>query len=261
MWPFKKKKTALVLGGGSARGFAHIGVLKVFEEEGFKFDMVVGTSIGALIGAGYCLGARIDTIYKEAVKMRAADILDITISRMGLTEGNKLENKIRGIVGDARFEDLKVPLAVTATDIETGENIYFTSGELLMVIKASCSIPGIFKPVDLGGRMLIDGGMRQSVPVDIALKLGANFIVAVDVGFCIRKGRITSMLGVIMQSIQIMGGELNKRQARLADIVISPELGGEIDQLAFDKAEIIIKSGEEAARKAVPALRKRLGNG
>lgn len=254
----KKRKTALVLSGGSARGVAHLGVVKVLKREGLKFDLVVGTSIGSLVGAAYALDVPPEHVEKLALKMSAIDLLDITISRMGLTEGNKLENIIRNVVQNKRFEDLKTPMAITAVDVETGEEVYFTSGDLIKIIKASCSLPGIFKPVELNGRLLIDGGMRQHMPSDIAKKLGADFIVGVDVGFCIKHGRINSMLGVIMQSIQMLGEELSKHQSKTVDLLITPKLGNDIDQMAFNKAAVIIKKGEEAAEEALPELKKYL---
>lgn len=258
-WPFKKyKKKALVLSGGSARGIAHIGVVKVLKREGIEFDLVVGTSIGSLVGAAYALDIPMEHVERVSLKTSAIDLLDITISRMGLTEGNKLENIIRQVVQHKKFEDLKTPLAITAVDVETGEELYFTTGDLIKTIKASCSLPGIFRPVELNGRLLIDGGMRQHMPGDIAVKLGADFVVGVDVGFCIKKGRINSMLGVIMQSIQMMGQELSKYQAEKIDILIAPKLGDGIDQMAFNKAAVIIKKGEEAAEEALPLLKKYL---
>jgi len=257
MWLFKRKrKTALVLSGGSARGLAHLGVIKVLKEEGFKFDLVVGTSIGALIGAIYCLDVPIEEIEKIALKTNAMDLLDITISRLGLTEGNRLENIIRQSTQNKGFKDVKIPLAITAVDVETGDELYFTSGDLVKTIKASCSLPGIFRPVELNGKVLIDGGMKQHLPVDIAKKLGADFIVGVDVGFCVKRGKINSMLGIIMQSIQIMGEELSRHQSDNADILITPKLGCEADQMAFSKAAFIIQKGEEAAREALLMLKK-----
>lgn len=257
MWFIKKKrKRALVLSGGSARGLAHLGVIKVLKREGIKFDLVVGTSIGALIGAVYCLDISLDEIERLALKTTAIDLLDVTISRMGLTEGNKLENIIRETVKNKTFEDLKIPLIVICVDIERGEELYFTKGDLIKTIKASCSLPGIFKPVEIDNRLLIDGSIRQHLPIEIAKKLGANVIVGVDVGFCVKKGTINSMLGVIMQSIQIMWQEMSLRQSSNADILIKPELGDEIDQLAFNRASFIIKKGEEAAERALPLLRK-----
>ncbi|NQU74326.1 MAG: patatin-like phospholipase family protein [Candidatus Omnitrophica bacterium] len=260
MWLKRKKKKALVLSGGSARGIAHLGAIRVLKREGIEFDLVVGTSIGALVGAAYCLDRSLDEIEQMALRITATDLLDVTISRMGLTEGNKLENIIREIVGDKTFKDMKVPLAVTAIDVEAGLDVYFTEGEdLVKTIKASCSLPGIFKPVEFDGKLLIDGGMRQHLPTEIAKKLGADFIVAVDVGFCVKKGKINSMLGVIMQSIQIMGQELSAGQAKKADILICPQLGNDIDQLAFNQAAFIIEKGKEATEKALPELKKYVG--
>jgi NTE family protein len=261
MWPFKRElKTALVLSGGSARGIAHLGVVKILKREGFKFDLVVGTSIGSLVGAAYALDIPLDHVEQVALKTSAMDLLDITISRMGLTEGNRLEDVIRQVIMGKTFADAKTPLAITAVDVQTGEELYFTEGDLARTIKASCSLPGIFKPVELTGRLLIDGGMRQHMPTDIAKKLGANFIVGVDVGFCIKKGRINSMLGIIMQSIQIMGEELSSHQSVNADILIAPALGADMDQMAFNKAALIIKKGEEAAEHTLPELKKHLIN-
>lgn len=256
MWPFKERKIALVLSGGSARGIAHLGVVKVLKREGFQFDLVVGTSIGGLIGAAYCLDIPLEEVEGIALKTTAMDLLDITISRMGLTEGNRLENIIRQVIKNKGFSDMKIPFAATAVNVETGQELCFTSGDLVKIIKASSSLPGIFKPVEVDGKVLIDGGMRQHMPVDIAKKLGANFIVGVDVGFCIKKERINSLLGIIMQSIQIMGEELSLAQSSGSDLLIKPNLGNDIDQMAFNKAALIIKKGEEAAEEALPMLKK-----
>jgi NTE family protein len=257
MWPFKKK-VALVLSGGSARGIAHVGVVNILKREGFKFDLVVGTSIGSIVGAAYCLDLPLEEIEKIALKTTAMNLLDITISRMGLAEGNRLENIIRQAIGNRTFSDLKIPLAVTTVDIETGEELFFTSGDLVKTIKASCSLPGIFKPVELNGRLLIDGGMRQHMPTDIARGLGADFIVGVDVGFCVKTGKMNSMLNIILQAIQIMGEELSKHQSSSANIIIKPNLGDGVDQMDFNKAAFIIKKGEEAAEEMLPALRRYL---
>lgn len=258
MWFSEKKKTALVLSGGSARGLAHLGVIKVLKREGFKFDLVVGTSIGALCGATYCLGRSSEDIEKLALKTSITELVDVTISRMGLTEGNKLENVIRSAVDSKTFEDLKIPLVVTAVDVETGEEVCFTGGNLVKIIKASCALPGIYKPVEIGGRLLIDGGMKQHLPTEVAKRMGADFIVGVDVGFCVRKGKVRNMLAVIMQAVQIMGEELSRHQSSKADIIICPKLGDKIDQLSFSKAQFIMKKGEEAAEEALPLLRKHI---
>lgn len=252
----RKIKKALVLSGGSARGLAHVGVIEVLMREGIHFDLVVGTSIGALAGATYCLGLPIEHTLRIARKTTIRDLLDITISRMGLTDGNKLEALIRSAVDNKGFADLKIPIAITAVDIETGEDLCFTSGDLIKAIKASCSLPGIFRPVEMNGRLLVDGGIRHHLPTAVAKALGADIIVAVDVGFCVKNEKINNMLGVIMQSIQILGERLSMHQSEKADILIKPDLGKDIDQLAFDKSALIIRRGQEAAEEALPRVKK-----
>jgi NTE family protein len=151
-----------------------------------------------------------------------------------------------------------MPLAIVATDIENGEEVVVTSGSLVNTIRASCSIPGIFIPVRIDGRLLVDGGLKSSVPSRVAIRLGASFIIAVDVGFCVRKGRITNILQMVFQSIQIIGNELNKFQAKEAEAQIKVHLGDEMDQMAFDKAAEIISAGEKAATEAIPSIISRL---
>ncbi|MFH0839430.1 MAG: patatin-like phospholipase family protein [Candidatus Omnitrophota bacterium] len=256
---FKKKKVALVLGGGSARGMAHIGVLKVLQIENIKFDLVVGTSIGAFIGANYALGNDIEGAEKLALKFKTAENLDFIIPpTMGLIRGNKIYGIIKSMLGDNTFSDLKIPLAIVATDIENGEEVVFTEGPLCDAVRASCSYPGIFVPQRIGGRLLVDGGIVNTVPVSIARQMGADIVVAVDVGFCVNVGEIKSIFSVIFQTYQIMGDELNRHQAKQADIIIRPDLIG-IDQLAFDKAMTAIESGERAAVEKLPEIKKKLG--
>lgn len=256
---FKKKKAALVLGGGSARGIAHIGVLKVLQIENIKFDLIVGTSIGAFIGAYYALGNNIENAEKMAIKFKAAENLDFTIPpTMGIIRGNKIYDMIKSMLGNNTFSDLKIPLAVVATDIENGEEVIFTEGALCDAVRVSCSYPGIFVPQRLGGRLLVDGGIINTVPVSIARRMGADIVVAVDVGFCVKVGEIKSIFSIILQTYQIMGDELNRHQAKQADIIIRPDLIG-IDQLAFDKAMAAIESGERSAVEKLPEIKKRLG--
>jgi NTE family protein len=249
-----RKKVALVLGGGSARGLAHIGVLKVLQQNNIPIDFVVGTSIGALIGAMYCLELPMQKAQEIALKTTWWQLADFVISATGFLEGKNLEKIIVEALDNKGFADLKTPLAVVATDIENGEEVVITEGDLVRVIRASCSIPGIFLPVRVNERLLVDGGLKNTVPSSVAKKLGADFIIAVDVGYCIRKGRITNIFQVVFQSIQILGDELNKCQVKEADIVIDVQLGGDIDQMAFDKAADIIACGEKTAQEAMPAL-------
>ena len=234
---FKKptRKTALVLGGGSARGIAHIGVLKILERERIPIDMVIGTSMGALIGAAYCLGVPVSQMDEYAGKFTMKKLLDPTMPSMGLLAGEKLEARIKELLDDKNFEDCKIPLAVVTNDIETGEEVIFQKGALVKVVRASCSWPGIFNPVRIDGRLLSDGGIKHSVPTSIARNLGADYIIAVDVGFCVRKGKIDNIFQMIVQSFQIMGEELNQYQAREADAIIKVDLP-DIDQAAFERS-------------------------
>ncbi len=254
----KPKKVALVLGGGGARGLAHIGILKVFEREDIKVDLVVGTSMGAVIGAAYCLGFHATHMEKRATTLKWTDLFDPTMPKLGLAEGLKMQNVIADLLEHKTFLDLKIPLAVVTTDIEKAEEVVYTSGDLVKVVKASSSWPGIFIPNRIDGRLLVDGGIKNSVPVAIAKQLGADFIIACNVGFCVSTDlEINNLLRMILQSFQIMGAELNKYQSKQADIIIEPNLGN-LDQAAFDKATEIIHKGQEAAEKMLPKLRKKL---
>lgn len=248
------RKIALVLGGGSARGLAHIGVLKVLKRHDIPADLVVGTSIGALIGAIYALDIPLKDVEERALKISWWQLADFVISKIGFLEGRNLERIIRELIEEKGFEDLKIPLAVVATDIENGEEVVITSGDLCRVIKASCSIPGIFMPVRIDDNLLVDGGLKSSVPTDVARRMGATFIIAVDAGFCVRKGRISNIFQVLFQSMQIIGNELNKFQSRQADAAIKVHMGEDIDQMAFDKSAQIISAGEAAAEEAIPML-------
>ena len=248
------RKVALVLGGGAARGVAHIGVLKVLQSHGISFDLVVGTSIGSLVGAVYALGIPIEKFEQMALKTTWRDLADFVISKTGFLEGRNLDRVIKESIEEKDFDDLKIPLAVVATDIENGEEIVLTKGPLAKVIRASCSIPGIFIPVRIDSQLLVDGGLKSSVPTDVAKKMGADFIVAVDVGFCVKKGKVSNIFQVLFQSLQIIGNELSRFQSREADVAIKVRLGQDIDQMAFHKAKEIIASGEKAAQEAMPLL-------
>ena len=254
----KRKKVTLVLGGGSARGLAHIGVLKILEREKIPIDNIVATSMGALVGAAYSIGLTVSELEERANKFTTRKILDPTMPSIGLLAGEKLEKTIRGMLDSKGFEDCKIPLTVVANDIETGEEVIFRHGDLVKVIRASCSWPGIFNPVRIDGRLLSDGGIKHSVPTMIARDMGSGYIIAVDVGFCIRKSRIDNIFQMIIQSFQIMGEELNRYQSLEADAVIKVILP-EIDQAAFEKSREIITRGIYAAENAVGQIKKDLG--
>ncbi len=253
-----KKKIALVLGGGSARGIAHIGVLKVLKRHKIPINMVVGTSIGSIVGAVYALGISLRKLEEVALKTGWQDLTDFALSKTGFLEGKNLERVIREAIEEKGFSDLKMPLAIVTTDIENGEEFVITSGDLAKSIRASCSIPGIFIPARIDGRMLVDGGLRSTVPSETAKRMGADFVIAIDVGYCVRKGKISNIFQVLFQSIQIIGSELSKHERMPSDMIIEVPLGQDIDQMAFDKAREIISIGEKAAETAMDGLLARM---
>ncbi len=253
----KKRKVALVLGGGSARGTAHVGVLSVLEREKIPIDMIVGTSMGALIGAAYAVGVPLRVMRERAENFTANMIMDPTIPAMGLLAGEKLQGVIHDLIDERSFEDAKIPLAIVTTDIETGEEVIYKHGHLTSVVRASCSWPGIFNPVKIDGRLLVDGGIKNSVPTRIAQELGADYIIAVDVGFCIKKGKMENILQMLLQGFQIMGEELNKIQSDPADRIIKVDLG-DIDQGAFTRSAEAIEKGAAAAELMVGHIKKDL---
>lgn len=253
----KKRNVTLVLGGGSARGMAHIGVLKVLEREHVPINRIVGTSMGALIGAAYSIGVSLQTMEEKAYKFSMNRLLDPTMPKMGLLAGDKLEAVIRELIDEKGFADCRTPLAIVTTDIENGEEVVYQEGDLVRIVRASCSWPGIFNPVRIGNRLLCDGGIKNSVPTKIAKTLGSSYIIAVDAGFCVRRGKIENMIQMIVQSFQITGEELNKYQAREADVIIKVDMPG-IDQAAFNKAAEMVKKGAEAAESKIGQIRKDL---
>lgn len=255
---FKKRIVALALGGGSARGFANIGVLKVFEKYRIPIGLLIGSSIGSLTAAAYSTGAMsIRQLEEAALKFNPHDITDMTVPRFAIMKGRKLANIVQKFTDNKEFSDCRIPLAITATDIETGEGLIFTSGNLQKIIRASCSWPGFYPPVEIDGRLLSDGGIRDSVPVKWAKRLGATFTIAVKLGFAPSRINRGNIFQLMIQSIQIMGEELDRYQSMQADVVIEPDIAG-INQFDFKEAHKIISSGEEAAEKAIKQIKSLL---
>ena len=254
---FKKRKITLALGGGAARGIANIGVLKVLEEERIPIDFVIGTSIGGLIGASYCLGVPTYRMEKAALSFTLNKLADFSISKQSLMKGKKLANLITEFTDKKKFSDAQIPFAITTTNIETGEELVHTKGNLQRLLQASCSWPGIFPPVTVEGKKLTDGGIRNSIPVKTAKHLGATKIIAVDIGFCPKYGKLDNLFQLFIQSVQILGEELDSYQSKQADIVIKPNLK-DIDQFSFHRANDALRAGETAAHKAIKEIRKKL---
>jgi len=253
----KKRSIVLVLGGGSARGLAHIGVLKVFEREKIPIHAIVGTSMGALIGASYSVGMPIKKMEEIAHEFNWRTVFDPTLPKMGLLAGKKLAKVVDDLTLNKSFDECRIPLAVVTTDIEKNERVVFQKGNLQKIVCASCSWPGIFNPVRIDGRLLVDGGIKNSVPTRVARFIDPGYMVAVDVGFCVKDNKISNIFQMLLQSFQIMGEELNRYQARISDTMIKVELGN-IDQVAFDKAKEAIAKGEKAAEEKVDQIKRML---
>lgn len=254
----KQRKVTLVLGGGSARGIAHVGILRVLEREKIPIDRIVGTSMGALIGAAYSIGIPMKVMEERAYGFSVNRLLDPTFRGMGLLAGERLEKTVRDLIESKTFTDCRIPISIVTTDIESGDEIVHQSGDLVKTIRASCSWPGIFAPVPLNGRLLCDGGIKNSVPVKIARDLAPdNYVLAADVGFCVRKGKMENVFQIILQSLQIIGEELNKYQSGTADNAIRVDLP-EIDQIAFNRAREIVIKGAEAAEAKIHEIKKEI---
>lgn len=247
----------LVLGSGSARGMAHIGVLQVFQEENIPVDLVVGCSAGAITGALYASGVDLYMVEKLLDTYPVMkQLLDISLPRAGFVKGDKVLDFLRLLTKDQCFEALPLPLAVTATDLEKGKQVVFTEGNVAQAVRASLSIPGVFHPYVYQGMVLVDGGVTDRLPVPVAKKLGAEFIIGVDV----KPGRevdANSLFSVLLRSIEIMEDEIYKRTPVETDVYIQPDVT-HIGSFKFDLAREAVRLGREAALKQLPEIKRQL---
>lgn len=251
-------KIGLALGGGAAKGFAHIGVIKILESHGIVPDVVAGTSAGSLVGSLYCSGMDAFVLQKQAFGLDESQIRDINLLSGGLVKGGKLQDYVNQLVGHRPLETLGKSFAAVATELSTGEKTSFVRGNTGQAVRASCSIPGIFEPVEIRGKKYVDGGVVSPVPVDVARQLGGEFIIAVDISRKATDGNPSkSMVGVIGQSIAIMGQKLGEQELVRADIIIRPKVG-KIGAIDFDQKNIAILEGEKAALAAIPEIKRKL---
>ncbi len=257
----RRPRLGLALSGGAARGLAHVGVLKVFAEHGLHVDCVAGTSAGALVGGALASGMSIEEIEKVGRTLRWRDMGRMTLSRLGVQSNAFLEEYVRERFPVSRFEELPVPFAAVATDLQTGARVVMRDeGDLGFAIRASCAVPGWYVPVtDSEGRQLVDGGLVANLPVSVVRALGAEVVVAVDVNSEGAKflGPPTSVIGVLLQSMLVVQRVSVEHQRQLADVCISPAVGHlRWDELA--RAAEFIDAGVEAARAAMPAIKELL---
>lgn len=255
--PPPKIRIGLALGGGAAKGFAHIGVIKMLEASGIHPDVVAGTSAGSLVGALYASGMDAFQMQQVAFGLDEAKIRDVQLFGGGLVRGHALENYVNQLVHNTPIQKLKIPFAAVATQLDTGERAVFVSGNTGQAVRASCSIPGVFEPTVIDGKRYVDGGVVSPIPVDAARQLGANFVIAVDISAHPRGNDPQSLLGIVNQSIVIMGRQLAKQELARADVVIRPDLSG-IGPTDFDQKNRAILAGEKAALAAIPEIRAKL---
>lgn len=248
-----EKKLGLALGGGAARGFAHIGVLKVLEEAGIEIDLVAGTSMGSLVGAFYCSGMSISLMEKLAVRMQRKTWMDLTIPRLGLIAGDRLEEMVDMLLRRLDFDQLSKPFSCVATDLFNGERVVLNTGRVSRAVRASCAIPGIFYPVEIGNRTLVDGGIVDLVPAEIARRMGADFVLSIDVSVYLQKQKMRHIMDVVSQCFDITSHELQKYRMKESDYIIHPPMY-DVAPSEFEKAETAISIGEQTAREALPQL-------
>lgn len=254
-----RPKIGLALGSGGARGFAHLGVIKVLRAEGIPIDVIAGSSMGALVGCFYGAGLDIDRLYKLSRAFKRKYYLDFTVPKMGFIAGNRVKELIRVFTKGKNLEQLDIPVAVIATDLMTGEKVIFHEGPIADAVRASISIPGIFVPEKQNGRLLIDGGVIDRIPVSVVEEMGADIIIAVDVSPVKATTEITTIYDVIMQSIDIMQMELVANREVRSDIMIRPRVEM-FNSRAFTNIEEIVSIGEEEAAKHIPRIKELLSN-
>jgi len=257
----RKIKVALALGGGAARGFAHIGVIKALESQGIVPDIVVGTSAGSVVGALYAAGNSGFALQKMAFDMDESAISDWALplfsKSSGVLKGEALQNYVNKAVNNAPIEKLKIPFGAVAADLKNGSPILFQRGNTGMAVRASSSVPGVFQPVVINGHTYVDGGLVAPVPVRFARDMGADFIIAVNISTQTDAQAAISSLEVIMQTFSIMGQRINQFELKEADVVIVPSLGA-MKSNDFNGRNQAILAGEQATFAVMDQLKQKL---
>jgi len=252
------RKVALVLGAGAAKGFAHVGVIKVLEANRVPVHLIVGTSVGSLVGSLHAYGYPAYDIQRLAMGLEMGEIADLTVPDNGFVKGEKLEAYVNRMVRGTPMEGMRTPFYAVATDIGSGQEMVFGKGNTGAAVRASCSIPGIFRPVKIGDRTYVDGGVVSPVAVDAARRLGADAVIAVDISGEVDGTVPDGTLETIFQSINIMYARIAADQVSRADVVIRPRVG-HIASGDFTRRHEAILEGEKAAQAALPKIQALLG--
>ncbi|HUW35974.1 MAG TPA: patatin-like phospholipase family protein [Rhodocyclaceae bacterium] len=257
--PRPAPKIALVLGGGAARGFAHIGVIKALEAQGIVPAIVVGTSAGAVVGALYAAGDDGFALQKLALGMEEGQLSDWSWPDRGILRGAALQDFVNRAVGGRPLEKLNKLMVVVATDLQSGEPVVFRTGNTGMAVRASSSVPGLFQPVAISGREYVDGGLVNPVPVGVARSLGADFVIAVDISARPQYGKTQSTLDVLLQTFTIMSRVIARNELAGADIVIRPNTPG-LSATDFQDRNLAVLEGERAVAAVLPELKAKLAS-
>jgi NTE family protein len=249
-----RPKVGVALGGGFARGIAHVGVLRVLRDYEIPVDFIAGTSVGALIATAYASGTSIEEMARQGSATRFSDFGRWTISRMGMASNERLEDFLRRFTAARHFDEMKIPLSIVATDLITGESIHFTEGDLGPPLRASCAYPGLFLPVEYRKHYLVDGFLTESVPAQAVREMGAELVIAVHLepGLISTKPRNT--IEVISRSFSIIQGTITQPWRAEVDVLLQPNVHHVLwDE--FSKTPQLIAAGEESARAAVPQIK------
>jgi len=253
----ERPRVGLALAGGFARGIAHIGVLRVLREAGIPIDCVAGTSVGALIATAYCAGVPLEKMEAEGVKTSFADFGRWTPSWLGLATNQRMEKYVERFTTVKTFEELKTPLAISTSDLNQGLTVYYTSGPIVPPLRASCAYPALFVPIQYDGRTLVDGFLTSPVPVEGALLLGADVVIAVYLESS-SEGTPRTAVEVISRSFNIIQRHAEVSWRQQADLIIEPDVHPFVWD-DFTKTPELVKAGEEAAIKMLPEIRELVG--
>jgi NTE family protein len=246
-------RVAVVLGAGASKGFAHVGVLKVLEMNRVPVHLIVGTSVGSFVGSLYAGGYDAFTLQKMALVLERDDLVDLVLPDNGFIQGKKLENWVNRALGNNPIERLRIPFHAVATNIRTGEEIVFGRGDTGLAVRASCSIPGIFRPARIAGEAYVDGGVVDPLAVDVARRYGADVVIAVDISSGVDPSIPQGTTETILKSVNIMYNRISQAQAGRADVLIRPLVSG-IGSADFTKRHEAILEGERAAQAALPQI-------
>lgn len=244
------RKTGLALGGGAVLGAAHIGTLRAIDEFDIEINYVSGTSIGAFVAAFFAFGKNWKEIKEIASELKWIDITAISLSRYGLLSNDKLGELIIKYLGNKNIEDADIPLAIVATDITSGEKVILDKGPLADAVMASTSIPGIFNPVEINGKMLVDGGIVENVPIITIKNMGAEYVIGVDLNSKHKYAKPDNILDVLVNSFHFLMQQKDKLQTEDADLLIKPDLST-FNRSAMNQIDDLIEKGYKDSRKAL----------